>query len=373
MNFDLSKTQKMLQQSARTFFQREYPLSKVRELMETEDASDPSHWEGMAEQGWTGLTLPEAYDGLALGLVDLVVVAEEMGRACLPSPFLASTWAATLIANTPNEALKEKYLPSLSLGESIATVALLEEDPDWDTKTVQLKAETSDAGLVLNGSKHQVLDAAAANLYLIIARMDGNLVVAAVSSDAEGLTISPTPAIDPTRRYYRIDLKNVKVDSRQILAEGTAAERAVEASLQTGALLACADMIGGMQWVLETTVEYAQVRQQFDKPIGSFQAVQHQCADMLLLTESARSATYYAAWALHENDPAGARGLNTAKAYCSEAARRVGNSGIQIHGGIGFTWEHDLHLYYKRAKASEFLFGDPTFHRERLARSLLDG
>lgn len=341
--------------------------------METEDAFDPSLWESMADQGWTGLTLPEAYDGLELGLVDLVVIAEEMGRACLPSPFLASTWAASLIANTPNEAFKGKYLPSLSLGESVATVALLEEEPAWDAKAVQLRAEASDTGLVLNGSKHQVLDAATANLILLFCRKDGELVVAAVSRNAEGLTVSPTPTIDPTRKYYRIDLQGVKVDSRHILAEGAAAEKALDASLQTGALLACADMIGGMQWVLETTVEYAKVRQQFDKPIGSFQAVQHQCADMLLMVESARSATYYAAWALHESEPAGPQGLNIAKAYCSEAARKVGNSGIQIHGGIGFTWEHDLHLFYRRTKSSEFLFGDPTFHRERLAHSILDG
>ncbi len=362
----------MLQQSARAFFQRECPLSKVRELMETEDAFDPSLWESIADQGWTGLTLPEAYDGLALGLVDLVVIAEEMGRACLPSPFLASTWAASLIASTPNEELKGKYLPSLSSGESIATVALLEEEPSWNTKAVQLKAETSDGGLVLNGSKLQVLNAATADLILLICRMDGQLAVAPLSRDTKGLSITSTPTIDPTRKYYRVDLQDVKVDARHILAEGAAAEKALNASLQTGALLACADMIGGMQWVLETTVEYAQARHQFGKPIGSFQAVQHQCADMLLMTESARSATYYAAWALYEKDPAGEQGLNTAKAYCSDAARKVGNSGIQVHGGIGFTWEHDLHLFYKRTKSSEFLFGDPIFHRERLARSILD-
>ncbi len=372
MNFDLSKTQKMLQESARTFFQRQCPLSMTRELMATEDANDPSLWEGIADQGWTGLTLSEEYDGLALGLVDLVVIAEEMGRACLPSPFLASTWAATLIAHTNNEALKAKYLPSLSLGQSIATVALLEEEPDWSTEAVELSAKSSDSSLILNGSKHQVLNAATADLILVIARKGGELVVAPVSKDADGLTITPTPAIDPTRRFYRVNLENVSVDASQILAEGAAAESAVKASLQTGALLACADMIGGMQWVLETTVEYAQARQQFNKPIGSFQAVQHRCADMLLMTESARSATYYAAWALSENDPAGAQALNIAKAYCSDVARQVGNSGIQIHGGIGFTWEHDLHLFYKRAKASEFLFGDHIYHRERLARSILD-
>ena len=175
--------------------------------------------------------------------------------------------------------------------------------------------------------------------------------------------------MDLTRRYYQVDFDQVAAD---VLASGAIAENALKRSTQTAAIITCADLLGGMEWVLKTTVEYAKSRQQFGKAIGSYQAVQHQCADMLLMNESARSATYYAAWALYENDPASDEAINIAKAYCSEAARLVGNSGIQIHGGIGFTWEHDLHLYYKRAKSSEYLFGDQSHHREQLAKLIID-
>jgi alkylation response protein AidB-like acyl-CoA dehydrogenase len=369
MNFDLSKTQKMLQESARTFFQRECPITKVREIIESEHGNDKALWEGIAEQGWTGLTLPEDYDGLDLSLVDLAAVAEEMGRACLPSPFIASTWAASLIAASENEELKGKLLPGLALGESIATVAMLEEGSNWDSSTVQLGAAAGESGVVLSGSKKLVLDAASANTILVVARKGDELIVSAVDSSEEGITISATSGMDLTRRYYRVDFEKV---AAQVLASGAVAESALKRSIQVGIIVACADMLGGMEWALKTTVEYARTRQQFDKPIGSYQAVQHQCADMLLANESARSATYYAAWALNENDPAADEAISIAKAYCSEAARLVGNSGIQIHGGIGFTWEHDLHLYYKRAKSNELLFGDESYHRELIAQLILD-
>jgi alkylation response protein AidB-like acyl-CoA dehydrogenase len=368
MNFNLSKTQQMLQDSARTFFQRECPITKVREIIDSEDGHDKNLWTGIAEQGWTGLTLPEEFDGLALSLVDLAAVSEEMGRACLPSPFIASTWAASLIAASDNAALKGKLLSNLALGESIATVAILEEGSNWDSASVHLNAEAGDSGVVLSGSKMLVLDAVSADKILVVARQSDELIVAVVDKSAEGLSISATAGMDLTRRYCQIDFDNVV---GEVLASGAAAENALKRSIQTGAIVACADLLGGMEWVLKTTVEYAKTRLQFGKPIGSYQAVQHQCADMLLMNESARSATYYAAWALNENDPAGDEAVNIAKAYCSEAARVVGNSGIQIHGGIGFTWEHDLHLYYKRAKSSELLFGDPIHHKEQLAELII--
>ncbi len=369
MNFDLSKTQKMLQESARDFLKRECPISKVREIADSDDGHDAKLWTGIAEQGWTGLTLPEENDGLALSLVDLAAVSEEMGRFCLPSPFNASVWASSLIAASDNTELKGKLLPDLALGESIATVALLEEGSNWDSSSVQMSAVASDSGVVLSGNKTLVLDAASANSILVAARQGDELIVAVVDKSTEGLSLTATPGMDLTRRFYQVDFDNVDA---KVLASGAAAETALKRSIQVGAIVACADLLGGMEWVLKTTVEYAQTRQQFDKPIGSYQAVQHQCADMLFFNESARSATYYAAWALHENDPSGDEAVSIAKAYCSEAARLVGNSGIQIHGGIGFTWEHDLQLYYKRAKASEYLFGDQRYHREQLAQLIID-
>jgi alkylation response protein AidB-like acyl-CoA dehydrogenase len=368
MNFDLNKTQQMLQESAQTFFTRECPITKVREIIESENGHDSDLWNGIAEQGWTGLTLPEEVDGLGLSYVDLAAVSEELGRACTPGPFLATSWASALIAASGNADLKSKLLPDLGLGESIATVAIQEEGSNWDSSSIQMKAEAGNSGITLSGTKQLVMDAEAANTILVVARQGDDLIVAVVDPSAEGLEITPTSGMDPTRRFYQLDFNNV---AGELLASGEAAEIALKRSIQTGIIIACADMLGGMDWALKTTVEYAQTRQQFGKAIGSYQAVQHQCADMLLLSESSRSATYYAAWALNEGNEEADQAVNIAKAYCSEAARVIGNSGIQIHGGIGFTWEHDLHLYYKRAKSNELLFGDPTHHRELLAQIIL--
>ena len=179
--------------------------------------------------------------------------------------------------------------------------------------------------------------------------------------------------MDGTRKLYEVAFNNVAVADADVLGADGDARGALLGALETATAALCAEMVGGMQWVLDTTVEFAKTRQQFGRAIGSFQAVQHQCADMLLMTESARSAAYYAAWALTEGAPAASTAVSIAKAYCSDAYREVGNRGVQVHGGIGFTWEHDLHLYYKRSKASEVMFGDGSFHRERIARMIVDG
>lgn len=372
MLFDLSKPQKLLKESARTFFQRECPIRRARELMETDTGFDETLWSGMVDQGWIGLTLPEKYEGLGLGIVELAALCEEMGRTCVPSPFLATTWAATLIAESGNETLQARCLKSISEGNSKATVALIEPDASWDPADVRNSLEKIESGFQFKGSRAFVLDAAVADSILCVVRTGGSLVIAVVPSDRTGVTVSPTPGIDQTRKLHRIDFKNINITPEEILAEGEIAENALQRSMQIGAVMACAELVGVMQWMLESTVEYAKTRQQFGNPIGAFQAVQNQCADMLLMVESARSVTYYAAWALTEKHPAARRAVSMAKAYCSDAGRDVGNRGVQVHGGIGFTWEHDMHLFYKRAKANELLFGDATFHRERIARLLLD-
>jgi len=179
--------------------------------------------------------------------------------------------------------------------------------------------------------------------------------------------------MDGTRKIYEAVFDRVEVADADVLGADGDARGALRGALETATAALCAEMVGGMQWVLDTTVEFAKTRQQFGRPIGAFQAVQHQCADMLLMTESARSASYYAAWALTEDAPEASGAVSIAKAYCSDAYREVGNRGVQVHGGIGFTWEHDLHLYYKRSKASEVMFGDGSFHRERIARMIIDG
>jgi len=371
MEFDLSKPQQLLRDSARDFFTQECPVERVRHLMAAGSAFDADLWRGIAEQGWIGLHLPESVGGLGLGLVELAVIAEEMGRACLPGPFLASLWAATLL-NELGGPHSTRHLELITSGELRATVALLEPDGSWDLADLQLHVAAHDRGYCLDGRKLWVLDAADTGLIVCVGSHQGELIILAVPTGAAGVTLTATPALDATRKLYRVDFAGTLVSAADVLARGERAHKVLESALRVGALVICAEQVGIAQKVLEMTVDYARTRQQFGRPIGAFQAVQHQCADILLATESARSAAYFAAWALSAGAPAAARAVAIAKAYCSDAATAVCQRGVQVHGGIGFTWEHDLHLYLKRAKANEALFGDATLHRAELARLLLD-
>lgn len=371
MDFDLSDTQRMMQQSARSFLAGECPSSRVRQLMASATAYDPELWRAMAEQGWQGLLIDEAHGGLGLGLVELAAVAEEMGRACLPSPFLATLWATATLKAVPATPAVAGYLEKIAAGELRATVALLEETLDWSGAATKLAATSRAGGYRLAGRKLLVLDAAVADVLLVVARAGGQLALFAVDGKAPGVKVRATPAIDATRKLSEVEFL-VDVGPESLVAAGVEAEQALAAGIRAATVLVCAELVGGMQWTLETALAYVQTREQFGKTIGTFQAVQHQLADVLLWLESGRSATYYAAWTLTERDPAAESAVSIAKAYLSDAAREVGNRGIQSHGGIGFTWEHDLQLYYKRAKGSEIYFGDATYHRELLAQSTID-
>jgi alkylation response protein AidB-like acyl-CoA dehydrogenase len=372
MDFDLNKAQKLLQQSARDFFARECKPERVRELMATDTAFDDGLWRAMADQGWTGLIIPEEFGGLGLSLVDLIAVTEEMGRACLPGPFLSTLWAAALIDRAGSEGQRKQYLEPIAAGAMKATVALLEEDADWNPASVGLRSEKEGKELRLRGRKEFVTDAEVADLIICVGRGDDGLVLAPVEKGAKGMKIVATPGVDATRKLYSVEFEDVVAPEAEALAFLTRTQDALESATNTAIIALCAEMLGGMQWTLENTVEYAKTRQQFGKPIGIYQAVQHQLADMFLMTESARSAVYYAAWAVSENDPSAKLAVSVAKAYCSDAAREVGAHGAQVHGGIGFTWEHNLQLYYKRAKASEIMFGDASYHREEIARKVVD-
>ena len=373
MDFDLSKPQKLLKESARALLGRECGAGRVRELMETETAHDEGLWREMAEQGWTGLSVPEAQGGLGLGLVEMAAVAEEMGRACLPGAFLSTLFAAALVERAGDDEQRARYLEPIAAGESKATVALLEEGASWDADAVKLGATRGGGGnFTLNGRKLFVPDAGVADLIVCVARDGDSLALLPVGRGAGGLSVKAMPSMDATRKLYEVSFEGVTVDEADALGADGDARGALRGASEVATAVLCAEMVGGMQWVLDTSVEYAKTRQQFGRPIGSFQAVQHMCADMLLMTESARSAAYYAAWALTERDPAARAAVSVAKAYCSDAYREVANRGVQVHGGIGFTWEHDLQLYYKRSKSSETLFGDATYHRERIARLVVD-
>ncbi len=367
MDFDLSKPQKLLKGTAREFLARECGPGRVRELMETETAHDERLWQSIADQGWTGLCVPEEHGGLGAG------VAEEMGRACLPGAFLSTLTAAALVERAGDAEQRAKYLEPIAAGGLKATFALLEEGASWDADAVKLDATRDGGRLTLKGRKLFVPDAATADVLICVAREGEGLALLPVERGAEGVELKPMPSMDGTRKVYEVSFDGVSVPESDALGADGDARGALAGALELATVALCAEMVGGMQWVLDTTVEYAKTREQFGRVIGSFQAVQHMCADMLLLTESARSAAYYAAWALNEGDPSARGAVSIAKAYCSDAYREVANRGVQVHGGIGFTWEHDLQLYYKRSKSSETLFGDATFHRERLARLVVDG
>jgi alkylation response protein AidB-like acyl-CoA dehydrogenase len=373
MQFGLTETQQVMKNSAREFFSAECPIAEVRRLMETPTAYDAALWRKMAHQGWTGIVFDEEHGGLGLGLVEMAVALEEMGRALLPGPYLSTVLlAGVAIDAAGNPAQKRKYLPRIANGEARATLALLEASARWDPDAVQLDAQPTPAGFALTGRKMFVPDAAAADFLVCAARRGPDLGLFVVPRGVPGLTVSPLPAIDETRKLYQVAFDDVPVAAEDCLAIGDSARAALDRALAVSTVALVAEMVGGMQRVMEIAVEYAKARKQFGKPIGQFQAVQHLCADMLLLTESSRSAAYYAAWALQERAPEADAAVSIAKAYASDAYREVGNRGIQVQGGMGFTWENNAHLYYKRAKASELMFGDATYHRERIARLVMD-
>jgi alkylation response protein AidB-like acyl-CoA dehydrogenase len=326
--------------------------------METDTAYDAALWSKLTDQGYTGIIFPEEYGGVGLGKVELTLLMEETGRALLPGPFFSTVVLAGSVLNavaTPVH--KKQYLAPICLGEVRSTVALVENSANWDPRSVELSTSNGK----LTGEKFFVSDAAIAD-FLIVVACDGVFVV---DSKARGLKISPMHGMDLTRKLYVVGFANTPAEKI-----GSTSDLARALDITTAAL--AAELVGGMQRTLDITVEYAKTRKQFGKPIGMFQAVQHQCADMYLETESSRSAVYYAGWALEENSPDASTAVSIAKMYASDAARTVGNRGIQIHGGMGFTWENDLHLYYRRAKASETAFGDATFHRERIASVVID-
>jgi alkylation response protein AidB-like acyl-CoA dehydrogenase len=370
MDFDLSKPQKMLQESVREYLSRHCSIKRVRDLTDTPTAVDDELWAGLTDQGWTALTIPEEFDGLGLGAVDLVAVTEAMGRSCVPGPFLSNLWGSMLLAKGDSE-LAGEVLPGVAGGEARVTVAMLEESADWDPASSAVPIEEGDGSFRITGGKLFVPDADGADVILVVGRLGGGLAVVAVDRRSDGVTVARMPAVDDGRPLYRVDFTDVT--GGRLVARGEQAERAIHDSIRLATVAVCGELVGGMEWVLETAVEYARSREQFGRPIGAFQAVQHKCADILYFLESARSAAHAAAWAVSVEDADADAAVSVAKAFCSDAAREAGNLGIQVHGGIGFTWEHDLHLYYRRAKSDEILFGDAAFHRSRIAAKVIDG
>jgi alkylation response protein AidB-like acyl-CoA dehydrogenase len=366
--FAFTEEQEQLRAAVRRFLTEKSPEPEVRRLMETVPGYDPGVWRQAAGQlGLTGLAIPEKFGGSGSGYVELTVVFEEMGAALLCAPFFATVaLAANLLLSIDDEIAKADYLPGLASGDVIATVALAEPSGRWDEAGVTLAATGGAGAWTLTGEKLYVLDGAVADLFLVVARTPAGVSVFAVERGAPGLTVQPLATMDQTRKQARVRLD--ATPARLLGAEGSG-WAAVSRMLDLAAVALAAEQVGGAQRVLDMAVDYAKTRVQFGKPIGSFQAIKHKCADMFLEVESARSAAYYGGFVAQDVDelPVAA---SLAKAYCSEAYLHAAAENIQIHGGIGFTWEHPAHLYFKRAKSSELLFGDPAYHRELLAQRI---
>jgi alkylation response protein AidB-like acyl-CoA dehydrogenase len=375
MDFGFSQEQELLRATARKFFENECASTFVRERMAEPAGVTDDFWTKLAEQGWLGLVYPEQYGGAGLGFVDLTVLMEEMGRVVMPGPFFSTTILGGLaILEAGSAAQKEEWLTKIATGEAKATLAWTEPSARWDAAGVTTTARAADGSWVLSGTKLFVPDAHLADVLVVVARTsesargEEGVSLFLVGKDTPGLEIKLLPTMDQTRKLCEVTLRDARVPGDALLGARDGGWAPLARVIQRATVALCAEMCGGAQRVLEMTTEYAKIRVAFGKPIGSYQGVKHRAADMLVDVENAKSLTYYAAWAVDENATEAPLATSMAKAYASDAFRRVAGAGIQLHGGIGFTWEHDLHLYFKRAKSSEFTFGDATYHRERVAQ-----
>ena len=379
MNFAFTEEQDQLRGFVRDFLADKSPESAVREQMDTEQGYDPDVWGQMADQmGLQGLAVPEAYGGQGFSFVEQVIVLEEMGRALLCAPYFSSVvLAANALLACDDEEARQAHLPGIAAGRRRGALAFTEESGRWDEAGIAMAASGPDSGSGSNGSgagawtldgiKTYVLDGHTADLLVVAARTGSGVSLFLVEPDAAGLTRTPLSTMDQTRKQAKLTFEGVEASLLGSEGEGWPV---LERVLDLAAVALAAEQVGGAQMCLDMAVEYAKVRVQFGRPIGSFQAIKHKCADMLLQVESAKSAAYYAGWCAAEMNDELPQVASMAKSYCSEAYFHAAAENIQIHGGIGFTWEHPAHLYFKRAKSSELLFGDPTYHRELLAQRI---
>ena len=365
MNFAFSEEQEELRKTVRSFLDQKSSEAEVRKLMETEEGYDTAVWKQMGEQlGLQGLAIPEEYGGSGYSWIELGIILEEQGRRLLCAPYFSTVvLAANTLLLSGDDAAKKEYLPGIASGETIATLAFTESNGRWDEEGITLTAD----GGKLNGEKMFVLDGTIADLIIVAAKSSKGTSLYAVAGDAAGITKTSLSTMDQTRKQAKLAFKDTPGKLIGTEGQGWAV---LEKVLDIAAVGLAAEQVGGAQFVLEMAVQYAKDRIQFGRPIGSFQAIKHKCADMLLEVESAKSASYYASWCAAEMNDELPSVASLAKAYCSEAYFHAAAENIQIHGGIGFTWEHPAHLYFKRAKSSELLFGDPTYHRELLAQRI---
>jgi len=370
MRFSFTDEQREFRSVVRRFLEDKSPTSEVRRLMETDIGHDPEVWRSLTQDlGLTAIHVPEIYGGQGFGISELAITVEEMGRALLCAPYFASTvLATTAILRAGTDAQKRALLPDIAAGQTIAALAFTEENGRWDSGGVAATATRVEEKHRLDGVKSFVLDGHTADVIVVLARRPGStdadgLSFFTVRGDAVGLQRRPLETVDQTRKLARLAFSGVEAE---LLGEDGGAAGPLQATLDVAATCLANEMVGGAERLRESAVTFANMRVQFGRPIASFQSLKHKAADMLLDVELAKSAAYYAAAAADEGDDELPALASLAKAAASEAYMQTAIHAVQIHGGIGFTWDNDTHLWFKRAKSSEVFLGGPAYHRERL-------
>lgn len=378
MNLDFSEEQKMFRAAVRDFLASECPKSKVRELEESEKGYDPELWKKIADLGWLGLILPEEYGGSGAEFTSLLVLFEEIGRNIFPSPlFSTEVLGALPILQYGNEEQKQNFLTRIARGEAIMALALIEPSASYKSSAIRVKAELQDGGYVINGTKLFVNDASVADYLSVVARTaekadpKAGITLFLVDAKSPGIKmeVMPTIALD---KQCEVAFSDVRVSQRDILGGEGGGGEMVDRILEQAAVLKCAESVGAMEAVVDMTTNYAKERVQYGKPIASFQVIQHYLANMSARTLTAKSMTYRAAWMVQEALPCTVE-VSAAKAWANEAYKFVTERAVQIHGALGITRDHDVGLYYRRAKAADAIFGDADFHYERVAQQLWPG
>jgi alkylation response protein AidB-like acyl-CoA dehydrogenase len=372
LDLGLSEEQELLKNAARDFLEKECPETLVREMEEDEKGYSPDLWKKMAEQGWQGLLIPDQYGGAGFGYLDLIILVEEFGRALVPGPFISTQVGGVLpLLEGGTEQQKSYALPKIASGETIWTLAFTEPSARFDTEGITLEVKEDGNELVLNGTKLFIRDANVADYMTVVGRRPGTsgddgIELVIVDAKSPGITMTQLKTIAADKQA-EVKFENVRVPKPSIIAGGAALLKKVQ---RKATVLECAYLVGLAQMDFEISVQYAKDRIQFGRPIGSFQAIQHKAADMVTDVDGARFIMYRAAWSVDQGEPDADLNVHMAKAWCSEATRRVVAHGQQIHGGIGFTKDYKIQLYFRRQKAAELAWGDADYHRELVADEL---
>ena len=379
MDFDFSEEQGMLRDVAREFLTEQCGPEHARKMFEDTLGYDKGIYRKLADLGLLGLPFPESYGGAGLGMVEQSVVLEEMGRVAYPGPYFAGVvLAGTAIMASGDEKAMARYLPNLGSGELTMSFAFVEDEVNWEPHVVGLQIVADGDGYRLRGVKRLVPFGQSVDTIVVVGRIGGGtgaqgITLLAIPRDTPGLGFEENVSLDLNEKVCSINFDDVRVPADTLIGEAGNAWPAVETTLRRAAVGAAAEMLGASRKSLEMSVEYAKVREQFGQPIGSFQAIKHRLAEMLEATENLHSAVYYASWALDDKPADMALAASVAKSTANESSRMVCGQAIQVHGGIGYTWEYDLHMYWKRAKHLEPLYGDTIYHREKALQEILAG